>query len=127
MKPFILTLPFLPDYAYQIRDCGACGDCLFRSISYQLLKENANIHSSLRRACDYMFDHPVDFVEPLEGLINVQTQKPYTAEQYIKGKRMLGEYGDEPEILALSKVLKRTIAVYEEVWDGDYRTGFNST
>ena len=53
-----------------------------------------------------------DFAYALQGLINEKTKKPYTSREYIKEKRNLGEYGDEPEISALSKVLERTIRIY---------------
>ena len=53
MKSIVLALSFLPDYTYRIHDCGAGGNCLFRSISYQLLKGDTTTHTSLRkRACD---------------------------------------------------------------------------
>ena len=109
-----VTYTFLKAETYSAHECGGAGNCLFLSISHQLPQTFENSHQSLRKkACDCLKDHLSDFKPLLKGLINESTLKPYTPTQYIKEKRIDGEYGDEPEIYALSKVLKTTIKVFQ--------------
>ena len=123
-KDFI-TYSFLQTASYEAKDCGGQGNCLYLSISDQLDKNNNNSASELRRkACDYIYEHLDHFESSLKGLLNEQTNKPYTALEYIKEKRKNGEFADEPEILALSKVLNRTIRVYVSFYTNGKRAGF---
>ena len=105
---------FLDVNLYKSIECGGGGNCLLYSISYLLPREDINSHESLRnRACDYIEDHVNDYKDALEGLINEDTNLPYTLNQYITDKRKIGTWGDEPEISALAKVLNKTIIVFQ--------------
>jgi len=113
-NPPIITYHFLDSQLYASKECGGRGNCLFLSISYQLPKSSENNHHSLRqRAVSYIEDNLEEFAPSLRGLINPKNQKPYSPKMYIEEKRNDGEYGDEPEIRALSQVLNRTIRIYE--------------
>ena len=120
-----ITYSFLNIESYEAKECGGAGNCLFKSISYQLPQEPDNTHEMLRkRACIYIKNNMIDFKQFLDGLINEQTQKPYTSAQYVKQKSKDGEYGDEPEIFALSNILGITIRVYTEFKTDDSLLGY---
>ena len=78
-----------------------------------------------QRAVSYIEDNLQQFSPSLCGLINVKNQKPYSPKEYIEEKRNDGEYGDEPEIRALSQVLNRTIRVYEPYFLNKNFDGFS--
>ena len=121
-----ITYSFLKADAYEAIDCGGAGNCLFLSISSQLPLLPENSFESLRlRACDYLQDNLFTFEPMLTGLINDSNQETYTPKKYIQEKRIDGTYGDEPEIFALSKVLKRSIRVYIPVMFNQILAGFS--
>ena len=77
------------------------------------------------RVIDYLQDNICTFEPMLTGLINESHQETFTPKKYIQEKRINGTHGGEPEIFALSKILKRSIRVYILVMINQILVGFS--
>ena len=108
---------FLPNSQYQAIECGGAGNCLFLSICFQIGQSKPRDHLKLRQeTCDYMQDHLNDYARVFEYVNDPS--------EYIDNVRKSGEWGGHPEINALSKILERTIRIYESRHSGKKLLGF---
>jgi len=82
------------------------GNCLFRAILYALLRDDSN-HAEFRQSiCDYMIKNKEDF----DCFINSDDG---TFDDYIAKKRLVDlEWGDAPELVAASQILKFNFKVF---------------
>eukprot|EP00466_Bigelowiella_natans_P012249 jgi/Bigna1/86001/estExt_fgenesh1_pg.C_70228 len=87
---------------WSIRPMAGDGNCLFRSISYQIYGD-AKHHSLLREKCmDYVEAERNFFSNYIDG----------DAKVYIQRMRRDGEWGDNVEIQALSEIYSRRVEIY---------------
>ena len=90
-----------------IEDCEKDGNCLFRAVAIYVY-DTQESHADVRTLCyDYMEQHRELFSNFV--VVNLTT--------YISRQRHLGQWGDEPEILAIRQALQINIIVYKQTAD----------
>jgi len=81
------------------------GNCLYRAILYSLFGDDREYESFRGVICDYMTIHRNEF----ESFVVTEEE---SFDQYIQRKRLDGEWGDEPELIAASQLLQFNFQVY---------------
>ena len=85
------------------------GNCLFRSVSFQIYGDE-NWHDRVREeCCDFMSQDEVYYREFVEG----------DFKDYIRQKRRNGTFGDNPEIQAIAELYNRPVIVYTTDFEED--------
>lgn len=88
------------------------GNCLFRSVAHQVYGDE-ELHTLVRAKCmDYMETDASFFSQFIEGGLD---SFPF----YLRAKRTLGIWGDDPEIQAICELYNRPA----EIWAYDSQTG----
>ena len=94
-------------------EVAADGNCLFRAVQHQLKQQNKSTdHARLRTdTADYMRSHADDFLAFFVSE-NEQVSPSEAFEAHCATLRDTSEWGGQPEILALSRLLDRPIWVH---------------
>jgi len=84
------------------------GNCLFRAVAHQVYGKQ-DMHEMVRSdCCDYMEAHKERFAPLLEN----------NFDKYLKHKRELKVWGDDPELRAMEELYDRPLEVYAARGDG---------
>jgi len=87
---------------WYIKDMAGDGNCLFRSISYQVYGDS-QYHGVLREKCmDYVEAERTFFINYIDG----------DFKEYVNRMRQNGEWGDNVEIQAMSELYGRRVEIY---------------
>lgn len=90
-----------------LRDVVADGNCLFRALGDQLWGEQGR-HSEVRHmVCDYLDSAKEDLGDFVAGFLN----EGETYDRYVERMRGPGVYGSHIELLAASRVFRRSIRI----------------
>lgn len=96
----------------RLHEVAADGNCLYRAVEHQLLSvfKDETSHLSLRRqTAEYMRSHEDDFIS-FVALDSDDPQRVY--KEHCDKVASEGEWGGQPEILALTQLLNRPIYIY---------------
>eukprot|EP00978_Attheya_sp_CCMP212_P047860 scaffold440970_cov51-Attheya_sp.AAC.1 len=103
------------DGTKSIREMASDGNCLFRSISDQLLGDYGEQHSDIRRKlCDFLETKEDEFIHFL-FLGEEEDADAETFEDYVTMMREDGEWGGNLELVIASQYYRRNIVVYSAV------------
>ena len=109
---------------FDITDVSADGNCLFRSMAVALQRPE-NQHKAYRRlAVEHIFRHTADFETVYQGNVPAYLYSMSETARYPEDK---ARWGGSPEILALSRILKREIIVYACTFDSPTAWELNRT